>query len=275
LIGFWGGEEIAEEGESLLGERIKKIYLYRRTIRDMAFSQLKAKYAGSLLGIFWAIINPLLIMFAITFVFKAVFKTQINNFAFFVLAGVFPWMFFSCAVSEAATSILSQQNVLRQFNLPREIIPLSSILSNFANFLIGWIVVYPVFLFLNPKIIVFFPLLVVALILNLIFICGLGVALAVLNVFFRDLGHLLGVLLMFWFWVTPVFYSMDMIPIKLYWIFQINPMTAYIAFYREVIFKAGVPALTLFIQIFFWAFFSLSLGFLVFAQLESKILKKV
>ena len=255
--------------------RIKKIYLYRRTIRDMALSQLKAKYAGSLLGVFWAIINPLLIMFAITFVFKTVFKTQINNFAFFILAGVFPWMFFSNAISEAATSILSQQNILRQYNLPREIIPLSSILSNFANFLIGWIVVYPVFLLLNPKIIVFFPLLVVALILNLIFTCGLGMALAVLNVFFRDLGHLLGVLLMFWFWVTPVFYSLDMIPVKLRWVFQMNPMTAYIAFYREIIFKAGVPALALFIQIFFWAFFCLIAGFLVFNQLESEILKKV
>jgi len=118
-------------------------------------------------------------------------------------------------------------------------------------------------------------LLVVVLILNLIFTCGLGMALAVLNVFFRDLGHLLGVLLMFWFWVTPVFYSLDMIPVKLRWVFQMNPMTAYIAFYREIIFKAGVPASSLFIQIFFWAFFCLILGFWVFAQLESEILKKV
>ncbi|MEW6096379.1 MAG: hypothetical protein AB1567_07635 [bacterium] len=78
----------------MLKERIKKIYFYRHTLWSMAISQLKSKYAGSLLGIFWAIINPLLIMLAITFVFTAIFKIEIGNFHLFVLSGILPWMFF-------------------------------------------------------------------------------------------------------------------------------------------------------------------------------------
>jgi len=256
-------------------ERIKRIYFYRHTLWDMSVKQLKAKYAGSILGISWAVINPLLIMLAITFVFTIVFKIEINNFSLFALAGIFPWMFFSAALSEATSSILSQQSVLRQFNLPREIIPLSSVLSNFLNFLIGWIIIYPLFISFNPKIISLLPLLIIVLLLNFFFVSGLGLALSVLNVFFRDIGQLLGVLLMLWFWITPVFYSLDMIPEKFRLISNFNPMVPYIVYYREVIFTGHAPGLSVSVGIFGWAFISMILGLLVFSSLESRLLKRI
>lgn len=214
-------------------------------------------------------------MLAITFVFTVIFKTEIKNFALFVLSGIFPWMFFSSALSDATFSILNQQNILHQFNLPREILPLSSILSNFLNFLIGWLIIYPLFFLFNPKIILLLPLLIIVLLLNLFFVCGLGLALSVLNVFFRDIGQLLGVLLMFWFWVTPIFYSLDMIPAKFRWVCSFNPMTPYVVYYREVIFIGNTPNCSTFISSFLWAIFSLTLGLLVFARLEFKILKQI
>ena len=256
-------------------ERVKKIYIYRQTLWNMAIKQLKAKYSGSLLGISWAIINPLLIMLAITFVFTTIFKTQIKNFPIFVLSGIFPWMFFSSAVSEAACSILSQKNILHQFNLPAEIIPLSTVLSNFMNFLIGWCVMYPVFLFFNPAIISKLPLLIIVLFLNLLFISGLGLILSALNVFFRDIEHLLGVLLMFWFWITPIFYSPDMIPENFRWICGINSMASYVTYYRDVVFNGDIPNLSSLIGVALWAVASMLLGIMVFSRLEAKLLKQV
>lgn len=241
----------------------------------MAIKQLKVKYAGSILGISWAIINPILIMSAITFVFTAVFKIEIKNFPLFALAGIFPWMFFSGALSEATCSILNQQSILHQFNLPREILPLSSILSNFLNFLIGWVIIYPLFFFFNPRIITLLPLLIVVLLLNFFFVSGLGLILSILNVFFRDIGQLLGVLLMFWFWITPVFYSVDMVPVKFHWVCNFNPMTPYIIYYREVVFRGSLPNFSIFIGIFIWAFISLILGLLIFSTFESKLLKRI
>lgn len=241
----------------------------------MSIKQLKAKYAGSILGISWAIVNPLLIMSAITFVFTHVFKIEVKDFPLFVLSGILPWMFFSSALTEAASSILNQQNILHQFNLPREILPLSSILSNFLNFLIGWVFIYPLFCFFNPKIISFFPLLIIILLFNLIFISGLGFLLSVLNVFFRDIGQLLGVLLMFWFWVTPVFYSLDMIPEKFRWICNLNPMASYIVFYQDIVFMGRIPSFSISMGIIFWALISFILGLWVFLRLESKILKRI
>lgn len=256
-------------------ERIKKIYFYRHTLWDMSIKQLKAKYASSILGVSWAIINPLLIMSVIAFVFTVIFKTEVKNFPLFILSGILPWMFFSNALSEATTSILNQQNILHQFNLPREILPLSSILSNFLNFLIGWFIIYPLFFFFNPKIISLLPLLIIVLLLNFLFISGLGFLLSVLNVFFRDIGQLLGVLLMFWFWVTPVFYSVDMVPARFQWICNLNPMTPYIVFYRNIVFLGHLPNFSIFAGIFLWAFVSLILGLSVFSHLESRILKRI
>lgn len=259
----------------MLREKIKGIYLYRHTLWSMAVAQLKTKYSGSVLGIFWAVINPLLVMFAITFVFVVVFKIEIKNFALFALSGIFPWNFFSLAISDAAFSFLNYKNVLHQFNLPREIIPLSSVLSNFLNFLIGWIIIYPLFLFFNLKIIILFPVLVIILLLQFFFVCGLGLTISIANVFFRDFGQLLGVLLMLWFWITPIFYSVEMVPEKFRWICNFNPLTPYIIYYQQTIFKGILPPVPLFISTFLWAFLSVLMGLWLFQRLEPKLLKRI
>jgi len=214
-------------------------------------------------------------MLAITFVFTIIFKTGIRNFPLFVLSGILPWMFFSNALSEVTMSFLNQQNILRQFNLPREIIPLTSILSNFLSFLIGWFIIYPLFLFFNPKIITLLPILIVVFLLNLFFVFGLGLILSIANVFIRDIAQLLNVLLMLWFWLTPVFYSVDMVPAKFRWICNLNPMTPYIVYYREVVFTGSIPSLPVFIAAFLWAVLSLILGLLVFPRYEYKVLKQI
>jgi len=227
------------------------------------------------MGVSWAVLNPLLIMFAITFVFTVILKIGIKNFSLFALSGIFPWMFFSNAISESAFSILNQRNVLHQFNLPRELIPLSSVLANFLNFLIGWCIVYPVFFFYNPKIIFLFPYLTLIIILNLVFVIGLGLMLSVWNVFLKDIGHLLNVLLMFWFWITPVFYSLDMIPENFRWVFNANPMTYYVVFYKDVIFRGSVPDGFIFLGVLFWAGVSIILGMVVFSCSKNKLLKGI
>jgi len=254
-------------------EKVRNLYLNRRILWDMACKQLKARYAGSMLGVWLAVINPLLLMLAITFVFTVILKLEIKNFPLFALSGIFPWMFFSSALFEATFVFLNQHNVLRQFSLPREILPLSSVLVNFLNFLIGWCVVYPLFCLFNPRILFFLPLLIAVILLQFFLVCGLALIFSVANVFFRDLGNILAILLMFWFWVTPVFYSLEMIPEHLRLFFNINPLASYIVYYRDIIFRASLPGFSVILSVFFWAFLSLMAGFWVFWRYESKILK--
>ena len=254
--------------------QIKALFLYRRVIWEMAVTQLKTKYAQSFLGIAWAVINPFLIMLAVTFVFVYVFKVEIKNFPLFVLAGIYPWFFFSNAVSEAASSVINQKTILRQFNLPIEIIPLASVLGNFLNFLIGWIFIYPLFLLFKPEIFALLPFLLAGLFLTLIFVSGIGLLISILNVFYRDIGQLLPVVLMFWLWVTPVFYSEEMVPANFRWICNVNPLTQFITFYRGVIFECRIPFLEL-INITGMAFLSLLVGWYVFVSFKPNILKNI
>ncbi len=254
---------------------VKNIFYFRHALWSLSIAQLRSRYAGSLLGIFWAVINPLLIMSAIAFVFTQVFKAGIANYPFFVLSGIIPWMFFSNALSEAPASILNRQGIMRQYNVPVVIFPLASVIANFLNFLIGWVVMYPIFLFFNPKIIILAWLLPLIFVLLLCLTAGLCLALSVLNIIFRDIEHLLSVVLMFWFWVTPVFYSMAMVPAQFHWIYNVNPLTPYIAFYQKIIFEGVLPGPAVFIQVVLFAMASLSLGLAIFIKFEPGILKKI
>jgi lipopolysaccharide transport system permease protein len=259
----------------LISAKINRIYFLRGSLWSMALKQFKAKYAGSVLGIFWVLINPLLMMLAITFVFTAVFKTEIKDFALFVLSGILPWMFFSGSLSETTPSLSAQKNVLHQFSLPKEIIPLSIVLSCLLNFLMSWVIIYPVFFFRNPGIITMVVLLPVIFILTCIFTSGISLLFSVINVIFRDLEHLISTLLMFWFWVTPIFYPVEMIPGNFRWIFNLNPLSVFILFYRDIIFYCRVPSFATFLAVIIWAFCSFAIGILVSIWFESSALKRI
>lgn len=259
----------------MIREKIRNIYLHRGVLWDMAISQLKVKYSGSILGMWLAIINPLLLMLAISFVFTIIFKVEMKRFYLFTLSGIYPWMFFSSALSEAPFCILGQKNIMQQFNIPIELIPLSSVLANFFNFLIGWLVMYPLFIFFKPKIITLFPFLVIVLAASFLFIYGLALILSTINVFLRDIGQLLGTVMMFWFWVTPVFYSIDMVPAKFRWICGLNPMTPYVLYYRKILYQGAIPDLFTCTGIFILAILSVFIGFIIFSRLEPKLLKRI
>jgi len=119
----------------------------------MSVKQFKVKYSGSMLGIWWAIIIPLILAASINFVFTYVFKIGIGNFTLFVLSGIIPWLFFSNTVFEVTNSFIANSSVLRQAVLPPEIIPISCVVANSLSFLIGFIVLLPIFIFSKPVVI--------------------------------------------------------------------------------------------------------------------------
>ena len=127
----------------------------------------------------------------------------------------------------------------------------------------------------RSKIIFFLPLILAVLIMFLLFMAGIGLLVSLLNVFLRDIGHLLGVLLMCWFWITPVFYSLEMLPLKFRWVVAANPVSSYIIDFRVLIFYGQVPSLIDFLVLFIFSVLSLLLGLLVFGRYESNLLKRI
>jgi ABC-2 type transport system permease protein len=256
-------------------ERVKKIFFYKNIIWNIALKELKAKYTGSVLGVWWAIATPILLTGAISFVFTKVIKIDIENFPLFSLAAILPWFFFSVSLSEATSSLLHNAQLLKQFAFPPESLPIASVLSNFINFIFGLIFILPLFIIFKVKIITVLGFLPIVLILHLLFTCGLALLLSCINIFFRDINHLLGIILMFWFWITPIFYSIDMIPKPYAWVCNLNPMAVYITMYRNILFDARSPLFFTFYNAFFISIATSLLGYWIFYRFEHLLIKRI
>jgi len=255
--------------------RLRKLISYRSTLWNMSIRQLKTKYSGSMLGIWWAIIIPLILAISINFIFISIAKVGIENFWLFVLSGILPWLFFSSSLFEASYSFIVSSSILRQTTLPRELIPISSIVANFLNFIIGFLFLLPLFIISNVKVIKFLPFLLMVLLFHFFFLVGLGIFFSSMNVFFRDLLHLLPIGLMLWFWITPIFYSLDMLSFPYRWICLINPLTYYVISYQNILFEGTSPSLlTMFISFLISIFFFIT-GYIFFLKKEPMLLKRI
>jgi ABC-2 type transport system permease protein len=241
----------------------------------MSLKQLEAKYSGSFLGIFWAIINPLLIMLIVSFIFSQMMKTEIKNFSLFILSALMPWFFFINSICESTTSVKQNADLLRQFMLPREIIPISVVLSNFINFLFGFMLLLPIFVLFNIKIIGYLLLLPLVTCLYFLFTLGISLLFSITNVYFRDLAQLLNVGTMFLFWLTPVFYPLQFIPQKLRWIIVANPVTCYVSIYRSLLYQGSGGGIFMWLLAVAFALLSITSGYLLFIKKEDEVLKYI
>ncbi len=255
--------------------KIKSISSQRQIIKSMVIKNLKDKYMGSMLGFSWAILNPLLLMLVITFVFSQVLKTETRNFPMFTLSALLPWFFFSSSISEATGSMRGNVNILSQFILAREIIPLSIVLANLINFLFGFAVMLPIFIFFNSailKVILFLPLVIF---LHFLFTLGISLLFSVTNVYFKDLSQLLNIGLMFLFWVTPVFYPFEMVPAGYRSILLFNPAVCYTEIYRSLLYYGSGGPIQMWLLASGFALISLIIGWFVFSSKEAEILKYI
>ena len=241
----------------------------------MTLRELKSKYVGSTLGIWWAVITPLLIMGVITFVFTKVINITIDNFPLFALSAIIPWFFFSNSLSEASSSLFKHASLSKQFNFPLEFLPLASVLANFINYLFGLICLIPIFCFFQIavlRVLIFLPLVLLS---HLLFTMGLGLVISCAHVFFRDIAHILGIVLLFWFWITPIFYSLDMVPLPFRWVSRINPMTIYIESYRDIFYAAQSPLAIDILIATTMGMITFFIGYIAFTRNQAKIIKSI
>jgi len=247
----------------------------RRILWDISVKQLRAKYSGSILGIWWAILAPLLLATSINFVFSNILGDASSDYVIFVLSGIIPWIFFANSLSESANSFLGDSRLVKQVVFPRELLPMATVNSNFMNFLIGLIFLLPLFVLHKASVITAIPYLILALLLNLIFISGFGLAFSCINIFFRDLSHLLPIALMVWFWITPVFYKIDLLSGLPRKICSFNPVTYFMLLYQSILYRGAAPDFHLFLVVISLSLFSLLAGWTIFSMCKRELMKKI
>ncbi len=256
-------------------EKIDRFYLCRRTLWDMSVAQWRARYVGSYLGIWWTIIPPLVLAVSINFVFRLVSKIEMPGYTIFALAGILPWFFLVNSLEQATNSFLVNAPLLRQVVFPREFIPLSFVLANLINLVISLALFLPWVVFSNHRTLPLLLILPLVLVFNFIFVFGLALLLATVNVFIRDVAHFLTVVFMVWFWVTPVFYPLEMLSFPLRWICLLNPMTHYVNLYQKLLFYAATPSLQELAIALLTAILSFCVGYLYFSRKQLFLSKNI
>lgn len=224
---------------------LRKLALQRNLIWNFVRRDLRTRYVGSLMGLFWAVIHPLVLLAAYSFVFSIVFQVRpyqsaTENFAIYLFCGILPWLFFQDTLARSSTSVIDHSHLIRKAVFPSEILPVSVLLSNLVTHLIGLALFILVLLAagLLSWSLLWLPLYVAGL---MILCLGLGWLAAALQVFLRDTAQILSVLLVFWFWFTPVFYSLDQVPERYRFLLGLNPLSMVVHGYRSCLLEGRHP----------------------------------
>lgn len=234
----------------------------------LAFTQkeIKARYKNAVLGFLWMFLNPVIQMLVMGFVFSLIFRFGIKDYYLFLFTGLLPWNFFALSLNKATPSIVYERSLIQKSSFPREVIPLSIVLSNFFHLLIS-LVLLLIFLGVTGKWQIFLPanffLFVIGLFFLLIFTSGFSLITSSLNVFWRDVNFFTQALVLIWFYATPIFYPLSIIPWRFQAIFYLNPLSGiFSSFQKSIIGNGGFSYLALFIQfllIIFVFIFSINL----------------
>jgi lipopolysaccharide transport system permease protein len=228
---------------------LRKIYVQRSLIRNFVARDLRSRYVGSFIGIFWSVIHPIVLLATYTFAFSYIFGVRphpnsgTSSFAIFLFCGILPWLLFQDTIQRSSTIIIENSNLVTKTLFPSEILPLVVLLSGFVNHLIGFAILLCILLFALGKISVLILLIPIYIFFLMIFTLGISWFVASLNVFIRDTSQLLTVILTFWFWSTPIIYSDDQLPRSLTFLLHCNPLAYVVIGYRNCLLQSQKPDL--------------------------------
>lgn len=218
-----------------------RLFSYRELIAMLALREIKVKYKSAVLGWLWSILHPLLLMVIFSFIFTYVFKINIEKPHIYLLAGLLPWFFMSFAVSSAVTAVVDNSQMIKAVYFPQEIIPLAVTLGNLYNFLLSlglFIIFLTIFGETSAGMVI---VLSFVILLQFFFVFGIAMLVSALHTMFRDVKYLVEVLMMTWFYATPIFYPADLVPTRFAWLLYVNPMSIFVMMYREIFMYKRIP----------------------------------
>ena len=216
--------------------------------RTLTIRALRQRYKGSVLGVLWTLVTPLIMVGAYWVVFKFLFGSPIPNYALFMFVGMIGWGVFFTGIQNASGSITGNAALITKVNFPRAIVPLATVTANGITTAVMLVIAVPLCLILRQG--AWLPILLVPVVLALIFVMtlGLGLIVAGLNVYFRDVEHILTAIGLPWFFLTPIFYTFASVSttVNQEWVLNLlhygNPIAPGIVALQDALFWGRWPA---------------------------------
>lgn len=242
---------ILKPSKGWLGINLPEIWRYRELIYFLTWRDIKVRYKQAVLGIAWAVLQPVLTMAITSVVFGYLLKVSSGDVPYpvFVMAALLPWHLFSTSLQKSSQSLVGNAHLLTKIYFPRLIIPVSSVLAVMLDFAISFLVLIATMLIYKTyptwNIFWLIPLTFLAVLAAL----AVGLWLSALNVQYRDVQHMVPFIIQIWMYASPVVYSIDIIPAGIFrTLYGLNPMVGVVQGFRWALFGGSAPDLTLLIS---------------------------
>jgi lipopolysaccharide transport system permease protein len=252
---------------------------YGELLRTLVRRELRTRFRGSALGLFWSLIYPLAMIGVYTLVFSVLWRVtgDIPHYPLFVLAGLSVWGFFQAGIQLGTTSLVQNGELIKKVWFPRELVPAAAVLAQTVTIFVMLAILIPIDLVVEPEnaetVVLVIPMVAALICLVL----GLAWLFSVANVFYRDVEHLLAVVFLPWFFLTPVLYGLEQFSAASShrWLILLmrygNPVTPYVEGVRAVVLQATVPGAPLLVYIFLVGPLVALLGLWVMQRFEDRI----
>jgi len=254
---------------------LKELYAYREMIFSLVRKDLRTRYKGSVLGFLWTFLNPLLQLVVYTIVFSTIMRINVDKFYIYLFVALVPWIFFTSSIQGGATSILSGADLIKKIYFPRLVLPIAVTSAAFMNMVFSMLIVFVALIISGIGIswhVVFLP---VIMVLEYCFALGMAMIFSALNVYFRDLEHILGIITMAWFYLTPIVYTIDMVPQQYLGLFYLNPMTSMVQAYRDILYYHQVPQFATLGSIAIFSVVFIVAGYVLFQKLQKHFVEEL
>lgn len=252
------------------------VFEHRELIRNLVMKDLKLKYRGSVFGFLWSLTNPLVMIAVYSVAFTYILRVRTEGFVFLLLLGVLSWSFFANSAGMSSGSIVDSGGLVKSVFFPRAVLPIATVLFNFAQYLLTVIVFLPLMLLfyrvpLSP------PMLLYPLFLLLQLLCTIGIAfiLATATAFYRDVRHIIEIALSVMFWTTPIVYVFRQLPDSVRLPVLLSPMSSFVVAYQEIFFYRQWPDLSLWLAAITYGIGVFVLGAVVFSTYEHRFAEQM
>ncbi len=239
-------------------------------LKEVVKRDIKRKYYKSALGVLWTVLNPLLSMLVMTFIFSTLFNRNVDNFPIYLLSGQLIFGFINGSGRQSLGAILGNAGYIRSIYIPKYIFVLSRVVESFVDMLFSLVALFLVMIITGAPFTPYLAFLPVVFILAFMFALGLSLVLATYGTFLRDLHHLYGIFSTLWMYLSAIFYPITIIPPTYRFVFDINPAYHYISIMRSICHAGVMPSEKTLIIATCFSVLMLLFGISVFKSKEDK-----
>jgi lipopolysaccharide transport system permease protein len=255
--------------------RAQELFSYRSLVRNLVQKDLKVRYKHSLLGFLWSLLNPFLMMIVYTIVFTKLLRQPIENFPVFVFVALLPWNWCARSLAGSATSLIDNATIINKVYFPRVLLPISVVASEAINFLLALPVLFLLMAWYREPITPWVAYLPLLFVMQAMLLLGLGMLVAGMNVIFRDTGVILDVVILAWFFLTPIFYDITTLvqlnPESARILRWLNPMASIIEEYRTILYRQSPPDIWFGLRTGATCFAILVVGYVFFTSINRRL----